>query len=180
MLFAGADVIGRNVDFTHLDLALLDTETSNGTRDLPSPLPIIERTTVAAGKTDVIVVGYPARPDISAFQDPKTLDVRQDIISRLATIFGLDYGRKYLSPGRIDGPVGNVPGDPSHWIFTHDCTTLAGNSGSLVSQFSDDFPIAGLHFAGRTLAANFAHGLAAVRSSGKIPLAVLDRLQWTE
>ncbi|KRQ07645.1 hypothetical protein AOQ73_12110 [Bradyrhizobium pachyrhizi] len=177
LVYAGADAIGTAVDFAHLDLAIFEVETSNGALQLASPMPILK----SAGKPaikDVVVVGYPAKPDIAALQDPNTREVRTDIAKRLGAIFGLDYGRKYFAPGRIDLMVGSVPGDASEWVFTHDCTTLAGNSGSMVSSFSDDFPVTGLHFAGRTLAANFAHGLSAIRVSERIPADVIERLVW--
>ena len=97
---------------------------------------------------------------------------------RLAMIFGLDYGRKYFSPGVVDQPAGTVKGDGRGWIITHDATTLAGSSGSGVTRFSDGLPILGLHFAGRVMTANYAHSLAAVEQSLVLPGSVTDRLNW--
>ncbi|WP_208084407.1 trypsin-like peptidase domain-containing protein [Bradyrhizobium barranii] len=179
LVYAGADPIVDVVNFAHLDLAIFEVETSNASKSkFPSPMQLSKSTKKPTTK-DVIVVGYPAKPDIAALEDPTTHEVNMDIAKRLGEIFGLDYGRKYLAPGRIDKMVGTVPTDTAMWVFTHDCTTLAGNSGSMVSSFTDDFPVMGLHFAGRTLTANFAHAMSAVRASEKMPLELVERLSWT-
>lgn len=180
LLFAGSDTIGREVNFAHLDMALFEVEASNGSSSFPTKMSPVGDRDVGESKVELIVVGYPARPDISALEDPETHHVRDDIAKRLGEIFGLDYGRKYLAPGRIDDVAGSLDDDRSHrWVFSHDSTTLAGCSGSCVSQLIDFFPILGLHFAGRNLTANYAHSLAAVRASGHVPAAILERLGWT-
>ncbi|RXH25494.1 hypothetical protein XH84_31360 [Bradyrhizobium nanningense] len=180
LVFAGGDTIGREVNFSHLDMALFEVETNNGTSTLPSKMAQVADRQVGETRTDLIVVGYPARPDISALEDPSTHEIRDDIAKRLGEIFGLDYGRKYVAPGRIEGITGSLDDDRSHhWVFSHDSTTLAGCSGSCVSQIIDFFPILGLHFAGRNLTANYAHSLAAVRASGQVPAAIAERLGWT-
>ncbi|PWE77157.1 hypothetical protein XF30_10575 [Bradyrhizobium sp. SUTN9-2] len=181
LVFAGGDTIGREVNFSHLDMALFEVETSNGTTNLPSKIGQVADRQVGETKADLIVVGYPARPDISALEDPNTHEVRDDIAKRLGEIFGLDYGRKYMAPGQIEDITGSLDDDRSRrWVFSHDSTTLAGCSGSCVSQIIDFFPILGLHFAGRNLTANYAHSLAAVRASGQVPAAIAERLGWTD
>ncbi|MFK4728013.1 S8 family serine peptidase [Bradyrhizobium niftali] len=180
LVFAGSETIGREVNFGHLDMALFEVETSNGSSSFPTKMSQVGDRDVGESKVELIVVGYPARPDISALEDPETHQVRDDIAKRLGEIFGLDYGRKYLAPGRIEDVAGSLGDDQSHrWVFSHDSTTLAGCSGSCVSQLIDFFPILGLHFAGRNLTANYAHSLAAVRASGQVPAAILERLGWT-
>ncbi|MET4065237.1 serine protease [Bradyrhizobium sp. S3.2.6] len=178
LIYAGADPISDAVNFAHLDLAIFEVETSNAAKTkFPSRMSLSKSTKKPKTK-DVIVVGYPARPDMAAIEDPTTHEASMAIAKRLSEIFGLDYGRKYLAPGRIDMTVGTVPSDTAAWVFTHDCTTLAGNSGSMVSSFDADFPVTGLHFAGRTLTANFAHALSAVRASEKMPPDLVERLNW--
>ena len=176
---AGASKIGEHVDFAHLDMAILDVETMNAAgKLLPKPIGLIKNPEEAKLSQDIAVIGYPARPDLAALDDPSGNETAETIGRRLAMIFGLDYGRKYFSPGVVDQPAGTVKGDGRDWIITHDATTLAGSSGSGVTRFSDDLPILGLHFAGRVMTANYAHSLAAVEQSLVLPGSVTDRLNW--
>jgi hypothetical protein len=176
---AGPATIGAIVDFSHLDMAILDVETRNDAGyGLPEPVGLVTDRTEAETRKDVAVVGYPARPDFSALDDPTGKETRETIGKRLGVIFGLDYGRKYFSPGRIDQRAGSLSGDGRGWIITHDATTLGGNSGSAVSLFTDGLPILGLHFAGMPMTANYAHALAAVKASGVVPAVLSDRLKW--
>lgn len=83
----------------------------------------------------VAVIGYPARdsriPDQALMQE----------------IFGDVYDKKRLAPGQITAAGGNS--------LEHDCSTLGGNSGSVVLDLEDGNAV-GLHFAGRFLQANYA------------------------
>lgn len=171
IIATGPDAIAQRVQYSHLDMALLEVESTNAAQSaLPKPMPLVGDSDVLTTKgRDLAIVGYPARPDLSALEDPETHEFRTDVQSRLAEIFGIDYGRKYLAPGVVDLIAGKLDGDARQWIFTHDATTLAGNSGSAVADLSDGFPIAGLHFAGRTLTANYGHSLTAVKASGILP-----------
>ena len=72
----------------------------------------------------------------------------------------------------------NVTGDTEHWVFTHDATTLGGNSGSTAIRVMSPLGVAGLHFGGATLTANFAHSLAAVKASGKLPPLSDPSIRW--
>jgi endonuclease G len=63
------------------------------------------------------------------------------------TIFGDVYDKKRLAPGQIT----DVRSD----VVLHDCSTLGGNSGSVVLDLANGQAI-GLHFAGRFLEANYA------------------------
>jgi endonuclease G len=96
----------------------------------------------------VAAIGYPAR-------DSRIPD--QDLMD---TIFGNVYEKKRLAPGQIsrieDG------------LVLHDCSTLGGNSGSVVLDLDTGQAVA-LHFAGRFLEANFAVPSAIIASR-------LDRL----
>ncbi|MBY3181844.1 S8 family serine peptidase [Rhizobium sp. 25PS6] len=175
---AGLSQIGEKVDFAHLDMAILDVETENMTGKLPKPIGLITDFNEAASKQDIAVIGYPARPDLAALDDPSGVETSETIGRRLAMIFGLDYGRKYFSPGTIVQAAGTLGGDGRNWILTHDATTLAGSSGSGVLRFSDSLPILGLHFAGRVMTANYAHSLAAVRDSKILAQDAIGRLNW--
>ena len=83
----------------------------------------------------VAVVGYPARdsriPDLALMED----------------IFGDVFDKKRLAPGQISGHGSTT--------VQHDCSTLGGNSGSVVLDLASGEAV-GLHFAGRFLEANFA------------------------
>ncbi|MCE8471278.1 hypothetical protein LZ189_19905, partial [Rhodovulum sulfidophilum] len=61
----------------------------------------------------------------------------------------------------MQGP-GRLPGDSEGWAASHDCTTLGGNSGSVLVQFTATPAVAGLHFSGAPLTANKAHALGQV------------------
>lgn len=179
ILTAGESPIGLTVDFSHLDMALLDVETTNAAgAALPTPRRLVSDPLEAASAQSIAVVGYPARPDDGAVVDPTGKETREAIGQRLATIFGLDYGRKYFSPGELGTLAGNVTGDARGWIFTHEATTLGGSSGSAVIRFTDHLPVLGLHFAGRPMTANFAHSLAAVRDANVLPPDIFSRPDW--
>lgn len=179
VIAAGPDRIDETVDFAHLDMAVLEVETMNGAgAALPKAIDLATDGTLAAERSQFIVIGYPAPPGRNALVDPDTGLIRNDIVARLGQIFGVAYSRKYLSPGEIDFPVGTLAGDARRWIFAHDATTLGGNSGSCIVHLGEPFGVIGLHFGGGTLRANYAHGLAAVRSAGILPATALDGIAW--
>ncbi|MDX1784749.1 MAG: S8 family serine peptidase [Roseovarius sp.] len=151
--FAGAQQIRTYpVSFAKLDLALLTVATNNDAGGaLPAPVAIAANAPSQA--QSLFALGYPAPPHyIPRDEDGQ---MRQDVIERLRTIFGLQYRRKYFSPG-------SMMAQPHQWVFDHDATTLGGNSGSLVGTLSDEVAAVGLHFAGDWLRANHAHDLIAV------------------
>jgi serine protease len=173
---AGAQRIGRQADLGKLDMAFFAIEARNGSGPAPKPVP-------PAGPMpflpEVVVVGYPARPGAGAVIDPSTGMPSVPMVDRLAAIYQDKYGVKYLSPGEVQFGVGHLPGDSRGWAFSHDATTLGGNSGSPVIQL-ETRQLCGLHFAGSPLRQNMAHGIAAVRdlaaSQGVIDAAVMARL----
>ena len=87
--------------------------------------------------TDVVVIGYPARAPASVVLDQQWMD----------RIYGSVYDVKRAAPGLI--------ADPTAGWTTHDCTTLGGNSGSVVLDLKSGRAVA-LHFAGEYLLANYA------------------------
>ena len=162
------------LDFAKLDMALLEVETSNAAGNLPPPIPLLANAQKPGQERQIFTVGYPAKPQILP-TDP-TGAVRMDVVARLRVIFRLKYGVKYFSPGVVSTTLGHVEGDPRTWVFNHDATTLAGNSGSAAADFADPVAVIGLHFAGDWLRANHAHAVAAVKASGEMPR--LNGLDW--
>ena len=81
------------------------------------------------------MIGYPARD--SRIPDQQLVE----------NIFGDVYDKKRLAPGQI---ILSAAGD-----LEHDCSTLGGNSGSVVLDLASGQAL-GIHFAGRFLEANFA------------------------
>ncbi|MFO1168591.1 MAG: phospholipase D-like domain-containing protein [Rhodoblastus sp.] len=87
----------------------------------------------------VFVVGYPARASKRVIPD-------QDLMKRL---YRDRYDVKRAAPGFTMGPQNNST--------RHDCTTLGGNSGSVVLDLETGKAV-GLHFAGLYQEANYAVG----------------------
>jgi endonuclease G len=120
------------------DMALVRVKRVEG---LPDPIELSEQP--VARDDDVAVIGYPAR---DSRNDPFVMN----------NIFKGIYEVKRLSPGRISGVR------PDRFILTHDCTTLGGNSGSVVLSLASGKAV-GLHYAGSYLENNFAVTSATVR-----------------
>ena len=165
VLQTGPDRIGDFERLDRLDLAVLSLE-ANGAA-LPRPLPLARELDEAA---DMVVIGFPARPGTSALIDPQTGEVSLEIADRLRAIFGTDYGRKYVSPGRVMAGPGDLAADVESWIATHDATTQGGNSGSALVQFTAQPAVAALHFSGAPLMANKAHALGRVDAHRRGPI----------
>lgn len=112
------------------DIAFLHVE-PNANSALAQPI------VLSAPRSDeyIATIGYPARDGL--FPDIALMD----------RIYGRKYDKKRLAPGEVikfeDG------------AFHHDCTTLGGNSGSVVLSLKTGQAV-GLHFAGNFLTANYA------------------------
>jgi endonuclease G len=100
---------------------------------LPDPIPLFDGAVKKA--QNVAVIGYPA-------SDPR------NPASALSTVFGDVFEVKRLAPGLVTRA-------PSGFTFQHDCSTLGGNSGSVVVDIATGHAV-GLHFGGRFRQANFA------------------------
>ncbi|MEM7679213.1 MAG: DNA/RNA non-specific endonuclease, partial [Myxococcota bacterium] len=120
------------------DMALIQLDASE-----PLPAPIELADGIPQFRDNIAVIGYPAE------------DRRNDAFA-MRQIFQDIYGVKRFSPGKIRGvrEDGNV--------LMHDCTTLGGNSGSVVLSL-DDGKAVGLHFSGSYLENNYAVTAAAVK-----------------
>lgn len=174
---AGPERIGQHADIRKLDMAFLDVETANGTgTPLPGPLTHGDLPGAAAR---IIVIGYPAKPNAGAAIDPKTGKVSLDMWDRLWEIYQDQYGIKYVSPGEIVQELGTISDDAHKWAFSHDATTLAGNSGSSIVDLAGT-NLCGLHFGGAPRRQNLAHGLKAVEraASGVIDPTVFGKMSW--
>jgi endonuclease G, mitochondrial len=104
----------------------------------------LEISTDIDASREVAIIGYPAK------------DSRTNVPDEMERIFGGIYDVKRLAPGQV------LQMFPNQKVFTTDCTTLGGNSGSVVLDMERGTAI-GLHFAGREQLANFAVMGAAVR-----------------
>ena len=122
------------------DLAFLRIDRQSGKSDLPGPIPL--RMEAPEKNQFIAAIGYPAR-------DSRVPD--QDLVSR---IFGNIYDKKRLAPGALT--------KVDEEILLHDCSTLGGNSGSVLIDL-DSGEAVGLHWAGLYLQANYAVSAAIVR-----------------
>ncbi|MGR6341499.1 trypsin-like serine peptidase [Priestia megaterium] len=116
------------------DLAFLQISSSSLEGSLPEPIKLSEER-ISANK-DVVVIGYPAR------------DSRVGNQEEMEKIFESIYDVKRLAPGQA------YPSD-KEWIINHDCTTLGGNSGSVVLDIETGKAI-GLHVKGHYKDKNYA------------------------
>ena len=123
------------------DIALLRIE--QGREQHTPATPIALSVARIGAEQQVAVIGYPAR------------DSRVPDAQLMQSIFGDVYDKKRLAPGQITSAKKDV-------VF-HDCSTLGGNSGSVVLDLATGQAV-GLHFAGRFLEANYA-----------VPAAVIAR-----
>lgn len=114
------------------DVAFLQVTPRSGD-PLAAPIPLGART--ARARQQVAVIGYPAR-------DSRIPE--QDLMLR---IFGEVFDKKRLAPGQVKRVEAG--------LVLHDCSTLGGNSGSVVLDLETGEALA-LHFSGRFLDANFA------------------------
>ena len=121
------------------DVALLRLRSEPG-RPLPRPIAIAQS---VADKSRVATIGYPAA-------DSRIPD--QDLVKR---IFGDVYEKKRLAPGEVTGSEGDD--------LLHDCTTLGGNSGSVLVDLATGEAV-GLHYAGLYKQANYAVSAARLRA----------------
>jgi endonuclease G len=120
------------------DLAVLRIETSDS---FEPPPPIQLAAAGASVEQQIAVIGYPAR------------DSRVPDQPLMQSIFGEVYDTKRIAPGQVTGVQ---PG-----VLLHDCSTLGGNSGSVLLDLATGDAV-GLHFAGRFLEANYAVPAAVV------------------
>jgi endonuclease G len=120
------------------DLAFIRLK-SNGV-PLPPPMPLFAGTLSNGQK--LAVIGYPAEDSRNGAADQ-------------ARIFSNIFDAKRIAPGEVTGTDGN-------FVFTHDCSTLGGNSGSPIIDIETG-TVVGLHFAGEYLLDNYAVRASKIR-----------------
>jgi hypothetical protein len=157
--FAGADPINRQINFEHLDLAVLTVDPGKG---LPAAVALESDPEAVGASRDLYLVGFPARP--RAYLGGGVPGPGTETSAVMASVFKWKFGVKKLAPGRVEVAPGGLAGDSKRWVFSHDASTLGGNSGSAVVDLSiDGARIIGLHFGGRAREQNWSHSLARVQ-----------------
>jgi hypothetical protein len=148
--FASPDRIAGRLNPANLDVALLTVEANNGSEALPPPLQLSRRLKSLSPQSELYVMGYPARP-------------RDEVGAVLMRVFQDEYFVKRFAPGFVEeGPDALDDGGHKR-VFTHDSSTLGGNSGSCVLEFRlDGRHVVGLHFGGVKRAQNYAHSVARI------------------
>jgi endonuclease G len=114
------------------DISFFEVEVAGGERTLAKPIDLAAE---PAESKNVVTIGYPAYD--SRIPEPNLME----------DIFGKVYNKKRLAPGAVTR-VEAVR-------LLHNCSTLGGNSGSVVFDFKSGEAL-GLHFSGSFLATNYA------------------------
>jgi endonuclease G, mitochondrial len=114
------------------DIAFFEIEMVSGDARLAIP---VELATSVAATQEVATIGYPAYD--SRIPEP-------DLMER---IYGKIYNKKRLAPGSVTRL--------EEALLWHNCTTLGGNSGSVVFDLNSGQAL-GLHFSGSFLVTNYA------------------------
>jgi endonuclease G, mitochondrial len=135
LVFCGATPI-PNTGLNHslLDLAVFRLG-GNAAEQMPLKIGLGEQ--LANPQTEIIIIGYPAKP------------VRDDILGTvtetdrvLKLLFNKLWGYKRLAPGEVMNSSEGIR------TVSHDASTLGGNSGSVVMGI-DTLPlVTGLHYGG--------------------------------
>jgi endonuclease G len=114
------------------DMALFEIDLLSGDQKLAKP---VELATRIEASNNIATIGYPAYD--SRIPEP-------DLMER---IYGNKYNKKRLAPGGITRI--------EQTRLWHNCTTLGGNSGSVVVDLDKGVAL-GLHFSGTFLKSNYA------------------------
>jgi len=167
-MFVGDD----GPDLRRLDAAVLRirpltaaeaTALNQSVSTIPPQIPIMDAPDGALGQlSSFCAIGFPGQ--IPPLSQRRGVDLLVDWNWVASELMGGRHGVKRLAPGLVHRPMGTLPDDPAHWCFAHDATTLGGNSGSPILAWKDQgSPAFGLHFAGTSLAANYAHACHRIR-----------------
>jgi len=129
---------------TSPDIAFIKIEW--GSKEKITPIPLAEQD--VTHDQLIAVVGYPAHDSHNNLGTYDWTRIFQDI-----------YDVKRFQPGRAKRIEENY--------FTHDCTTLSGNSGSVVIDIKTGAAV-GLHFGGAVSKENYAVPISVVRRTMRI------------
>jgi hypothetical protein len=145
--------------FGHIDAVTMRIEPIDAKSQIPEA-PVRLSGTVPDYKnaqgSSFCTIGFPSEPSIKS-----TSDVDWNFV--LKTLFESQFGAKRLAPGKMILPLEANIADPLRISFGHDATTFGGASGSpIIAWNAPDQPVVGLHFAGRTMASNYAIAIAKV------------------
>jgi endonuclease G, mitochondrial len=123
-----------------LDVAFLKISTNDSIGDVLTVVPItLDLERVATIGTKVATIGYPS------------YDPRAGSLEEVSKFFDGIFNVKRLQPGQVTRPIGDARQD----IIGHDCSTLGGNSGSVVVDVATGKAV-GLHYGGIARQANWA------------------------
>lgn len=114
------------------DVAFFEIRQVSGDARLAQPIRLASKVKFS---NNVAVIGYPASD--SRIPEPELME----------RIYGRVYNKKRLAPGGVTRIDQN--------LIWHNCTTLGGNSGSVVLDL-DEGEAVGLHFSGSFLKTNYA------------------------
>jgi endonuclease G, mitochondrial len=120
------------------DMALLAVE---GLPATAQPLRLAAHDSATAQASEVAAIGYPA------FDTRNDTDVQNDLFHRV-------FGVKRLQPGTLDGRSDTESFGKMVTALRHNCSTLGGNSGSALVDFTSGLVVA-LHFGGRESVINY-------------------------
>jgi trypsin-like peptidase len=144
--FAGPDAINEIVSFPHLDAAVLAIE-ADARPNFPAAVKLEKTPGALSSGRDLYVVGFPGQPRAYFGAGPPPPGYETSAI--LSSLFNAKFGVKKLAPGRVDAAPGVLANDTKAWVFSHDASTLGGNSGSAVVDLgSNGGSVIGLHFGG--------------------------------
>ena len=115
-----------------LDVAFFEVDVKSGHGKLAGVIPLARS---PRATEDVATIGYPA------------FDSRIPDFELMERLYGSIYNKKRLAPGAV------TKVEPNRLL--HNCTTLGGNSGSVVFDFKTGEAV-GLHFSGTFLTTNYA------------------------
>lgn len=165
VIYAGPDRIGDHPSLAKLDVALLRCSRRPGAQArapiLPDPGGKPAGSAALALDRAVYALGIPARPQ--KWEGEGKPPPSYEIGAVISGIFEDVFGVKRLAPGRIKRLPETLPTGKGR-VFSHDCSTLGGNSGSAVVDLAvDGETVMGIHFGGASRIANYAHGFAAIR-----------------
>jgi hypothetical protein len=159
--FAGPDPINRRIHFPNLDVALLRVDPS-AVASFPSPVGLEKDLAPLGPSRELYAVGFPARPGThfgTSAPSPGT-----ETAEVMGAVFGWQFGVKKLAPGAAVAVPGELANDSKKWVFTHNASTLGGNSGSCIVDLGiDGARVIGIHFGGLARDENWAHSFAAVK-----------------